>query len=480
MNGAGIATYVVCIFALVFCAVVSVWYTKFRSKKVVTADDFVTARGTASTWYIGWSFFATAVGSWIIVGPASYAPWAGIIGVVFYAVATGIPVLLIAALGAVIQRRHPHIVSLSDFIGKRWGYSAQTGVVILTLFNMGVGMTAEYTTIGALFKDFVGGKATPIIIIVGVLTMAYSAYGGLAVSIFTDQIQAIASLLLLFILVLYVAITLPGEKLGKLPEYLEGTNEVGYSSMFVMPASLCAATIFSEMFWQRVWASQDAHALKWGSIIGCTALIIMTFLLGFGGFLAAWAGFISWETTNPNLYLFQVFNQERDMDGNARVSSWVGVLTMLMAVIMNESALDSIQNGLVAAVSGQFLSKYHVNWSRAVCVLFNIPLMIIGTQQTLKVLSLFLITNMLTSCAAIPVAFALYKGRGHEYITGGGTIFSFFCGFICVSAYGISQTEGDFWDGYVLRPAPRSARSYVLFCAGTGPRVCSLKDMACS
>jgi hypothetical protein len=33
-------------------------------------EDFVTARGTQSLWRIGWSFYAGAVGSWVIVTPS--------------------------------------------------------------------------------------------------------------------------------------------------------------------------------------------------------------------------------------------------------------------------------------------------------------------------------------------------------------------------------------------------------------------------
>ncbi len=38
---------------------------------------------------------------------------------------------------------------------------------------------------------------------------------------------------------------------------LAGTNKPGYSSIFVMPASLFTATVFSEAMWQRAWASSD-------------------------------------------------------------------------------------------------------------------------------------------------------------------------------------------------------------------------------
>jgi hypothetical protein len=41
---------------------------------------------------------------------------------------------------------------------------------MITLFNMGIFLLAELTTIGSLFADFVGDRGYPIIIVVGVIT----------------------------------------------------------------------------------------------------------------------------------------------------------------------------------------------------------------------------------------------------------------------------------------------------------------------
>lgn len=50
-------------------------------------------------------------------------------------------------------------------------------------------MLAEYSAIGTIFNLYVASVAFPIIIVVGVLTTAYTVYGGLIVSVYTDQIQ---------------------------------------------------------------------------------------------------------------------------------------------------------------------------------------------------------------------------------------------------------------------------------------------------
>jgi Na+/pantothenate symporter len=60
---------------------------------------------------------------------------------------------------------------------------------MLMLLNMGIAMTAEYTAVGDLFEIVIGTERVPIVVIIGVVSMLYTAYGGLYVSIVTDQWQ---------------------------------------------------------------------------------------------------------------------------------------------------------------------------------------------------------------------------------------------------------------------------------------------------
>lgn len=143
----------------------------------------------------------------LLVRPPQYASFAGIVGVVVYAIASGIPILLIALFGTRITRDMPHVFSLSDFMGWRFGPVAKTVVVLVALFNMSIALLAEYTTIGTIFSDFVGSVSFVIIIVIGVLTLLYTAAGGLAVSIATDQVQGIASAILALVVTIFVAAT---------------------------------------------------------------------------------------------------------------------------------------------------------------------------------------------------------------------------------------------------------------------------------
>ena len=244
---------------------------KYFSKEGTALDDlegFLTARKSQNRWRIAFSFYAGSVGAWAITTPANYATFAGWVGMSFYALACGVPIIVLAYFGDMVRSKYPTAGALGDVILTRFGPAMRYCTCVVALFNMAIFMLAEFTTIGALFQDFVGSIAYPIIIVMAVLTTAYSAYGGLLVSIVTDQIQAGVSMLFLAVLCIYVMATfkqplVPG--FGDLAPLL-GPNESGYGAIFVMPVSLMAATVFNEGMWQRVWAAEDQKALQQGRV----------------------------------------------------------------------------------------------------------------------------------------------------------------------------------------------------------------------
>jgi len=453
-----IASYVTCVIAVVaFAAYASVMFflssRRQRADPAKALEDFVTARKSQPVYRIAWSFFASAVGAWVIVSPASYTSYAGAIGMAFYSVSAGLPIIGIALIGDKIQRKYPNILSIGDYAGYRFGPTAKVFVVLVTIFNMSIAMLAEYTTIGSLFKDFVGSVNYPIIITVGVLTLIYTAYGGLAVSIMTDQIQGILTITLVAVLSIYVGVTFKGDlpaDLGvardaALPAAMRwytyeslGPNVYGYSAILVMPVSLMSATLFSEAMWQRVWASADRRTLLVGASLGCAGVIVVTFFFCFCGFLAVWAGYAVYGVTNPNLYLFQVFRDEGQKGAagaSVTVSSWIGVVTLVLAITMNESAIDSLQNGLAASISAHFFKGMSVWYARLAVALVNIPLIIIGTQN-FNVLALFLVTNLLCCCCAIPLGLGTVD-RLKPYLSESAMLSGCVTGILTLTAYGI-------------------------------------------
>ena len=57
---------------------------------------------------------------------------------------------------------------------QRFGWPVQLWVSAIMLFNMGVGITAEYTALGNLFSIVIGSSRIPIVVIVGVVSSIYT------------------------------------------------------------------------------------------------------------------------------------------------------------------------------------------------------------------------------------------------------------------------------------------------------------------
>eukprot|EP01025_Chloroclados_australasicus_P066301 TRINITY_DN9106_c0_g1_i1.p1 TRINITY_DN9106_c0_g1~~TRINITY_DN9106_c0_g1_i1.p1 ORF type:complete len:493 (+),score=20.88 TRINITY_DN9106_c0_g1_i1:170-1480(+) len=409
MGSEAVVAYCVAIGAVLGFAVYA-FTRSYQRRKVQEGDteEFITARGQVKTWRVAWSFYASLIGAWTMVTPPNFAVIAGVLGVVSYSISSGIPILLIAAFGHHIQAKFPHVLSLGDFVGYRFGKLAQTYIVILCTFNMIIAMLAEFTTIGSLVSDYLGLPAIPVILIVGVLTMLYTTVGGLYISIVTDQIQGIASIILMIFLSSYIAVTFQYTLPPELPPQI-GPTAAGYSSLVSMPLSMVGSTILSEAVWQRVWASENRRALNVGASIAALGVIVLVFFTSFCGFLAYWAGLITPET-NENLYFFTLLASRSNQDNNVIVNSWAGVLSMVLAVTMNESAVDSYQNGLVASIGGYFLKGKNVQYVRLSVLLFNVPVVALATLN-FNVLDLYLLTDLLCSTSSVPVLFGVYEGK---------------------------------------------------------------------
>ena len=64
------------------------------------------------------SLVASALGAWILFGPASAAVWGGIGAVIGYALGTAAPMLLLYNFGPKIRKEFKKGLSLTEFIQK--------------------------------------------------------------------------------------------------------------------------------------------------------------------------------------------------------------------------------------------------------------------------------------------------------------------------------------------------------------------------
>jgi hypothetical protein len=268
--------------------------------------------------------------------------------------------------------------------------------------------------------------------------MVYTSVGGVYVSLVTDQWQAKFSLLLSGISVLYMIFAFrPAEALPDLPNYL-ALNENGIGSIITLGLSFPAVSMFNDAYWQRVWSSEDEAALKKGAFAAFFMIAIVIFIFGFGGFLAAWAGYV----TDPNFAFFEMIAHSA---GN--LQEFMLVLVTMLAVAMNESLVDSFQNALTDCSSSLALSlgfDISITTARIITIFINIPIVIIGLQGY-DVNSIFLISCLLTTTSFLPVVLGIFHSLD-LYIHQSTAVFSCLFSICSIIAYGWI-VEGSMLDG---------------------------------
>ncbi|KAI8817845.1 uncharacterized protein EV422DRAFT_540176 [Fimicolochytrium jonesii] len=432
---------------------------RFQEDRQDSTEFFLTAKRSIPTFQIAWSFFAGATGSWVVFSLPAYAVTGyGYIGMMWYAFFTGLPLIVIAYVGDAIRNKYPHIMSWGDFARFRYGVVVQIYMTLIVLLNMGINLTAEYTAIGSLFSSIVGVNKLIPILIVGAVTMTYTAVGGLYVSVITDQYQGMFTLLLVVITAIYMAATvhMPNPSPPMTDDL--APNEAGWTSIVTMGVSMTAATFFSDAVWQRVWASVDTRSLRRGATVGALIATFVAFFFGFGGVLAEWLGYYNaapedintCTNCDPNLAFFYLLTK-----GNTSTDVWIIVLVVILAAVMNESAVDAFQGALtdtvVALASTTHTHKrfgydhFPLTAARLLVVVINVPIVIVALQGY-NINSLYLITNMVTASAVLPMLLGLVR-RLEPYIHGRQVLFACLFSLLSIATQGAIVSDGDFGAG---------------------------------
>jgi Na+/proline symporter len=409
---------------------------KNNGELIYTTDFFLTARNTQPWYRVAWGFYACTIGAGVVFSVPSFVVdkefGGGYIGLITYSLFSGLPFLIIAWVGTYIKKRFPDVISIGSYAKWRFGSVFQTWVTLNVLFNLGIALSVEYTAIGALSRDYLNLPPFVPILLVATVTMIYSAVGGLYVGLITDQFQSLFIILMLFVVGIWVSIQFRIPPLGPLPDYL-GATQVGWASFATLGIALLSSAMFSDAVWQRVWSAKDEKSLYMGAAGGSLLAMTITFLFGFGAYIASWAGLVD----NPNTAFFELLKVG---EGDERaVPIGMLLLVMLIASIMNESAIDSFQ----IAISDTVISLFEVNGfnlglsaSRAILALMNIPFAIIGLFG-LRVFSLYLITNLLTTCLMMPMVFGMIQSFD-KWIGEFDVLFGSITGILSIIIYAIN------------------------------------------
>ena len=107
-----------------------------NSKKISNNKNYIVGNRDENTFSLTASLTASALGAWILFGPASAATWGGIGAIIGYALGTASPMLFLYNFGPKIRKEFPKGLSLTEFIKKRFGIGILKIYLFLILFYL--------------------------------------------------------------------------------------------------------------------------------------------------------------------------------------------------------------------------------------------------------------------------------------------------------------------------------------------------------
>ena len=417
----------------------------------IEQDEYLSARGSQDWFRIGLSLFASGMGIWILFGPSEVGYYGGFWDVVGYAVSASTPFLLLAYVGPMIRDKLPDGVTLADYVRLRIGRPMQIYVGVISVIYMFTFLFAEFTAIGKAMS--VLSDMDPLIpmILVGAVTVGYTAYGGLPASLRTDRIQAWVVLWLVIVLLLILFAgdisTLISDAKAYNPEDDWSIGSMSYMDSFksglALVIAITAAEMFSQGNWQRAWASENNDALKKGALLAAVLVLPLVFIMGVLGTVVAGQGAVN----DPSAAFFVLLE-------DVHVFIIAGFVILGIALVC--SSVDTLQNAVSASITRDLSdNKIDLNQARIVTVAM-IPLAIylatgptIGnfTFDALSVFGIFLFADLLAAATVAPVFLTLW-----DKITSTGAILGAISGFIGVIAYGTYTTDLSTGIGYIFSP----------------------------
>ena len=382
-------------------------------------EEYLVARNSAGSGLATATLVASVIGAWLLFSPAETGTWAGMVALIGYGLGQAAPLAAFIIVGPRMRRLMPEGHSLTEYVWHRYGPKMYVFSLAVIVFYMFIFLSAELTGIAQAFHLLADIPLTSTALIVGLLTVAYTAYGGIRASIFTDAIQfsVILPLLLVSFVAAIVALGGFGAALDpvreKAPQLLSLTHGPGVEFGFTLIIAILSANMFHQGFWQRVYTSRDDKALRRGFAVAAVVVVPMIFMAGLLGIMAVGRDVVG---DNASVALFSLVAEV--------MPTWAVVAVLVLALVLVMSSLDTLLNGIASAVTSD-LARFRPNIgamsvlrsSRVITVVLIFPAIFIASQGY-SVLYLFLLADLVCAAALFPVFWGLYSRR----FSGGGAL----------------------------------------------------------
>ena len=380
----------------------------YHSKKNQGLNNYLTANRNIGLFSLTTSLTASALGAWILFGPASAATWGGIGAIIGYSLGTAFPMFFLIYLGKKIRKEFPKGSSLIEFMRKKFGKSLFKLILLMTIFYMFIFLCAEVTAVAVLINYISGTELWITALIVLLFTLVYTLYGGLRASIFTDNIQMIVIGILLFISFYYVN-SFTGSQFSfdfinkKNPQLLSGSYVPSYTAGLTFFIAVAATNLFHQGNWQRVYAAKDFKTLKQSLIISFFIIIPIVFYMGFSGMVA----FSIDPNIRPDLGFFSLLLKEQTVF----LSLFIISLGLALTISTVDTLINAISSLIVVDGKATFNFKKKTNYlvfSKYIIIFLSVVSFIIASKG-FDILYLFLLADLFCCAFVVTVFYSFYN-----------------------------------------------------------------------
>ena len=383
------------------------------SRKHQSLSNYLTADRNVGALSLTTSLVASALGAWILFGPASAATWGGIGSVIGYSLGTAFPMIVFIFLGIKIRKVFPRGNTLTEFIYHKFGKNLFKFILILTIFYMFIFLCAELTAVSMLVNYISGTSLWLTATLVIVSTLIYTLYGGLRASILTDNLQFFIVLILLFITAYYLFSLnlnyISFEVVQTNSSHLLSSKYIpNYTAGLTFFIAVAATNLFHQGNWQRVFAAKNNEVLKKSLLFSFIIIIPIVFFMGISGIMA-----VSMDgNVNSDLAFFSTLLKDK--------TEFLSVIIIILAVSLTVSTIDTLVNAIssIVVVDGKKLFRRSnqnnfMGLSKVAIVILSAISLIIASKGY-SILYLFLLADLLCCAAVFTVFYGFYQKNFKE------------------------------------------------------------------
>jgi Na+/proline symporter len=373
------------------------------TRKPHSALEFHVAGRDMGTAQSALSIAATWIWAPALFTSAERAYLQGVPGLFWFLAPNILCLLLFVPFAQKIRRLMPQGITLSGFMGERYGPGARRAYLFqlsaLSVLSTGVNLLA-----GAAALKTVTGLPYPLLtVILAAIAFSYSQFSGIKASVITDAVQMI---LILAACLLFAPWALRRNGLASLAAGMAGPGG-GYGGVFSragfevfltfgLPTAigLLAGPFGDQNFWQRAFSIREDKIGK-AFLLGAAVFAVVPLSMGLLGYIARGSGFVPANPGAVNLEL---------------VTSLFPAWSTLPFVFMLVSGLlSTVDSNLCAAASltTDITAAENMNIPRRAMLLNLVLGIAIANIPGLTVTSLFLFYGTLRASTFAPTVLAL-------------------------------------------------------------------------